>query len=216
MNCSKSTFTKWHFTQDWLFDTSAAGENITPESSTFTFKSVSHPKCYLQLDGCSSASNSLSSNIHSQVIHKCQVQIGLKTKSNHHNLTSFTQFGGNWCPGCQRLPEIAQDSHQILSVRSLYLAFLGLNQTLANSDMMYRLETKYRRRSTYFRQNLSLPIFVFAKMLNSWAEIFWRCHLLLREIGFLLPPPPSSGTKTSTFRSGKGKQYRAPSHQNLN
>ena len=59
-------------------------------------------------------------------------------------------------------------------------------------------------------------IFVFAKMLNSWAEIFWRCHLLLREIGFLLPPPPSSGTKTSTFRSGKGKQYRALSHQNLN
>ena len=57
--------------------------------------------------------------------------------------------------------------------------------------MMYRLETKYRRRSTYFRQNLSLPIFVFAKMLNSWAEIFWRCHLLLLKRDWFSPATAS-------------------------
>lgn len=93
------------------------------KSSKFTFKFYLQVACLLSK--IKWVGEELLKMFQFSIILKCQVEISLKIKTNHHDHTTFTEFGGNRCLAardCQRLSEIVMDFWGTLIARDSEIA----------------------------------------------------------------------------------------------
>ena len=188
----------------------------SPKRYTFVFKESLSSKVF-----CSSSRSMdgffkfFELNTHCQVLQP-QYIIGSQISVKRLIATMPHQFQWVWwLLAGQGLPA----PHQILSVRSLYPAFLGLNQTRAKFNVKYRLE---KRMEDGLLHNFGK---IWARQFRKKKKTFSHPNPNSRD--FLALPPSSkrdwfspatasSLEQKAQLSVGKGKQYRVPSNQSLN